>query len=64
LECKSVQKVTLSGEYDGTRDGTVSEQLGTTGGTAKMTVTGLPIRSIHSSAIMLDRFRVRTALAG
>ena len=35
-ECKSVQKLTLSGEYDGTRNGTFFEQLGTTGGTAKM----------------------------
>jgi len=36
LECKSAQKLTLSGEYDGTREGTFFEQLGTTGGTATM----------------------------
>ncbi len=37
-ECKSLQKLTLSGEYDGTRNGTFFEQLGTTVGTAKMRV--------------------------
>ena len=30
-------KRTLSGEYDGTRNGTFFEQLGTLGDTAKMT---------------------------
>jgi len=39
LECKSVQLLTLSGEYDGTRNGTFFEQFGTTGGTAKMRLT-------------------------
>jgi hypothetical protein len=31
-----VQTLTQSGEYDGTRDGTFFEHLGTTVGTAKM----------------------------
>jgi hypothetical protein len=31
-----VQNLTLSGEYDGTRNGTFFEHLGTTVGTAKM----------------------------
>ena len=31
-----MQKLTLSGEYDGTRNGTFFEQFGTTVGTAKM----------------------------
>jgi hypothetical protein len=35
-ECQSVQTLTQSGEYDGTRDGTFFEHLGTTVGTAKM----------------------------